>query len=322
MHANIWYHQAGQAIWSLASIAGNQALKSFHEFSKNQIDSIMVLDLATRDWKTKGFLNPELADKLYQVQLICSIDSGLLVNRAGTVEYWNLLLNQVLSLGPTPYRQRLTAKLDYNYLWYDKNTLFLSLPNPGSELDSIRILPGDFIPTGKFIYIQANDGWGNYLYYLIAGLVVLIAGIAVVVSRKFSLSTRSTTGQPKPFTEPAVHPVTGDLKSAYARENIFTTIESALIRLILNNMQTMQQLTSIEAINRTLGIAHKSLDMQKRKRSDTITSINEKYMLYTGRTGAELIKRVRSELDGRIHEFYIPQDEIPVIQKILSGQNA
>ncbi|MDD2793660.1 MAG: hypothetical protein PHD73_10820, partial [Sediminibacterium sp.] len=42
MHANIWYHQAGQAIWSLASIAGNQALKSFHEFSKNQIDSIMV----------------------------------------------------------------------------------------------------------------------------------------------------------------------------------------------------------------------------------------------------------------------------------------
>lgn len=322
MHANMWYQQTSQTIWLLSSIEGNQALKSFYENKDRQIDSVMVLDLATRNWKTKGVLNPELANQLYKVQLICSIDSGLLVNRAGSVEYWNLLQNQVLSLGPTPYRQRLTAKLDYCYIWSDKNTLFISLTDPGSQLDSIRILPGDFIATGKFIYAQANIGMGNYLYYIMAGLVVLIAGIAVIVSRKFSISKRMEASKPEPVTSPAVHAATAELRSAYTRENIFTTIESALIRLILNNMQNTKQLTSIEAINRTLGIAHKSLDMQKRKRSDTITSINEKYMLYTGRSGAELIKRVRSELDGRMHEFYIPQEEIPVIQKILSDQPA
>lgn len=322
MHANVWYQQTANRIWALSSLEGNQALKSFLENKDRQIDSVMVLDLATRNWEAKGVLNPELTNQLYKVQLICSIDSGLLVNRSGSVEYWNLLQNQVLSLGPTPYRQHLTAKLDYHYVWFDKNTLFISLPDPGSQLDSIRIVPGDFIATGKPIYTQINKGLGNYLYYLVAGLVVLIAGVAVVVSRKFSLSKRLEASKPKPVTASAVHPATAELRSAYVRENIFTTIESALIRLILNNIQNTKQLTSIEAINRTLGIAHKSLDMQKRKRSDTITSINEKYMLYTGRSGAELIKRVRSELDGRMHEFYIPQEEIPVIQKILSDQPA
>lgn len=322
MHANIWYQQTANRIWALSSLEGNQALKSFNEDSEKQIDSVMVLDLANRNWELRGVLNPELANQLYKVSLICSRDSGLLVNRKGSIEYWNLVTNQVLLLRPTPYRQLLTAKLDYHYVWCNNNILFISLSDPGSRLDSIRILPGDFITTGKPIYTPATGWGGGYLYYWIAGLVFLIGGIAVVISGKINFQKKPESTFNLHRAAPAAQPASGELKSAYSKENIFTVIETALIRLILQNMDTRQQLTSIEEINRTLGIAHKSMDMQKRKRSDTITAINEKYMLYTGRTGAELIKRVRSELDGRMHEFYIPQEEIPVIQKILSAQPA
>lgn len=323
MHANIWYQQTDHTIWALSSLEGNQALKSFHENGERQIDSVMVLDLATRNWQLKGALNPDLANQLYKVHLICSTDSGLLVNRKGSIEYWNLLANQVLLLKPTPYRQRLTAKLDYQYVWCSNNTLFIGFPNSGSQLDSISIAPEDFMATGKSIYTPSIGLVERYRYYLLAGLLSLIAGVTMAVSGKltFLKKSKSGPGAAPDRTAPIVPPVTGELRSAYAKENVFTIIESALIKLILHNMQTHQQLTSIEEINRTLGIAHKSLDMQKRKRSDTITSINEKYMLYTNRNGAELIRRVRSELDGRIHEFYIPQEEVPVIQKLLSNQN-
>lgn len=323
MHANIWYQQKAHRIWALSSLEGNQALKSFNDDMEGRIDSVMVLDLETRNWELQGILNADLEKNLYKTSLICSNDSGMLVNRKGSIEYWNLLSNQVLLLGPTPYRQRLLAKLDYHYVWCNNKTLFISMAIPGGQLDSIYIAPNDFIATGQSIFTPTSASTTKRLYYWIGGLVLLIGGLGLVVFRKrlFQNQPRLQPNLRRAVQVAQTDPhVASELKSAYSKENLFTAIEASLIKLILYNMNAHQQLTSIEEINRTLGIAHKSIDMQKRKRSDTIMSINEKYMLYTGRTGAELIKRVRSELDGRIHEFYIPQEELSHIQKILSDQ--
>ncbi|HJV19527.1 MAG TPA: LPXTG cell wall anchor domain-containing protein [Sediminibacterium sp.] len=319
MHANIWYQQKAHKIWALSSLEGNQALKTFHVNKERQIDSVMVLNLETMNWELKGILNPELANNLYNVNLICSNDSGLLVNRNGSIEYWNLLTNQVGVLGPTYYRQLLTAKLDFRYVWCNNHTLFISKTDPLLPPDSIRLSPGDFIAAGISIYVPATGAAGDNLYYQIAGLVVLIGGMAVVVSRKTLLKKRPKVQPHLHHATSVVKPAGGELRSAYSKEDLFTAIESALIKLILLNTTTHQKLTSIDEMNRTLGIAHKSTDMQKRKRSDTINSINEKYMIATGNKEAELIKRVKSELDGRMHEFFIPQEEVAVIKKILSG---
>ena len=58
--------------------------------------------------------------------------------------------------------------------------------------------------------------------------------------------------------------------------------------------------------------------MQKRKRSDAIISINERFALKTNRNSVMLINRIKSKLDGRLHEFYINEEELNTIRNLLN----
>ncbi len=75
-----------------------------------------------------------------------------------------------------------------------------------------------------------------------------------------------------------------------------------------------------DEVNRILGVAQKSLDMQKRKRSDVIRSINAKYKLIQPMTTLPLVDRVKSDVDARLYEYYLLEDEIERIQRILNEQ--
>jgi hypothetical protein len=82
----------------------------------------------------------------------------------------------------------------------------------------------------------------------------------------------------------------------------------------------MGKRTGTDEVNRILGVSQKSLDMQKRKRSDVIRSINAKYKLIQPMTTMPLVDRVKSDLDARLYEYYLLQDEIEKIQTILNGE--
>ena len=80
-----------------------------------------------------------------------------------------------------------------------------------------------------------------------------------------------------------------------------------LIRKILDNSIQLTRKTSVDEVNYVLGVANKTTDMQKRKRSNTIRSINEKYAIVTKQPEYQLIKRERNEQDARSNEFYIEE---------------
>ncbi len=92
-----------------------------------------------------------------------------------------------------------------------------------------------------------------------------------------------------------------------ASANLFDDREKDLIQLILKNSAT-QSLTTIEDINRILGLSEKSPDLQKKHRSDTIISINKKYGYYT-KTENLLLKRYTSVQDKRGFEYFIDYDD-------------
>ena len=82
-------------------------------------------------------------------------------------------------------------------------------------------------------------------------------------------------------------------------------------------MKEHNQRTNTEEINRILGVAHKSLNMQKRKRSDITKAINEKYALVTGRKDILLIQRIKSDFDARYQECFIPEEEMHNLESFI-----
>jgi hypothetical protein len=67
-----------------------------------------------------------------------------------------------------------------------------------------------------------------------------------------------------------------------------------------------------------LGVAYKSSDMQKRKRSDVIRSINTKYKILSHNSNIQLIDRVKNALDARTSEYFIVDSEIQTIKAFLN----
>jgi hypothetical protein len=111
------------------------------------------------------------------------------------------------------------------------------------------------------------------------------------------------------------------LSSPYPGIEVFDAVEQSLLNLLIANGAQMGKRTGTDEVNRILGVSQKSLDMQKRKRSDVIRSINAKYKLIQPMTKMSLVDRVKSDLDARLYEYYLLQDEIEKIQTILNGEN-
>ena len=98
---------------------------------------------------------------------------------------------------------------------------------------------------------------------------------------------------------------------------IFTLIEKLLITNIINNQIELGKKTSVYEVNKTLGISNKSIDVQKRKRSDTISSINDKFVLIVNINEYKLIKRARTDFDKRIYDFYISEEDLSIIENYI-----
>jgi hypothetical protein len=68
----------------------------------------------------------------------------------------------------------------------------------------------------------------------------------------------------------------------------------------------------INEVNYVLGLKHKNTGLQKKVRSDTFNSINEKFK-YISKTDDLLIQSNRSEIDKRYFEYYIEKRNIALI---------
>ena len=97
----------------------------------------------------------------------------------------------------------------------------------------------------------------------------------------------------------------------------FSEIESELIKKIIINNSLYNKKTNVEEINVLLGVAKKSIDIQKKKRSDIISSINNKYCILVNRKDIFLIYRIRVENDRRVYEYFISPDQIIEVEKYL-----
>lgn len=98
----------------------------------------------------------------------------------------------------------------------------------------------------------------------------------------------------------------------------FDEKERDLITLIMANSAKGSS-TTIDEINRILGLTDKSQDVQKKHRSDLTISINKKFS-YLEKRDTPLLRRSRSDLDKRTFEYFIDVEDYDTVTRLVNGR--
>lgn len=300
----IWQNIPNNEIMILAYMEGNEAVITNNQSPTHRADSVMSLNLKTKSWQLKGALNQELAKTLYDTKFLANLDSGLLVDNVGKIQYWNLVSNKVYKLKNASTNQLLmVAHFITNLTWKEGNKLIIGNLANQSIIDSVVVNQKDFELTEQLIFVPPTPIKAYLIAFFITTIIVVILVFRIRISK--SKSIKSSTLNSVPLIQSS-----SELNSSYPKPQLFSITETDLLRLIIKNAKEHQRVTNVDEINRVLGVGNKSLDMQKRKRSDVIKNINERYALATNREAVVLINRMKSEIDGRLYEFYIPEEEL------------
>ena len=303
---SIWYNSKDGKLITLNHLDGNEAEKDVEGLGVKQIDSVMMLDLEKRDWTTLGKLDPAVAKNFSLTTLIANTNMGLFVNNNGNVELWNLEENKIYRLKDASFAQIFNALNWYNYIWNEDSTLYLGNKNI-LKIDSIVFTTKNLIPTQNKIY--AVPSFYDLNKKNIATTFVAIFFIGVVLFGLKKRKDKNNINKKIKKINPEV-----PLQTSYPNQHIYSSIELDLISLLISNCKIHNRYTSVDELNHLLGMTNKSVEMQKRKRSDCIRSINEKFALVSKKEDAILIKRKKAEADGRLNEFYISEEDFDQFQ--------
>jgi hypothetical protein len=202
----------------------------------------------------------------------------------------------------------LMRKLSGDVTWNKGDMVYFGGLNSG-VIDSLQLKSTDFQETGEKIFVQP-------VYF--SPLSIILAAIFILsIYLVFTVRKKRINGGVDSNTNKQMKSDTL-LSSPYTGIEVFDAVEQSLLNLLIANGSEMGKRTGTDEVNRILGVSQKSLDMQKRKRSDVIRSINAKYKLIQPTTTMPLVDRVKSDLDARLYEYYLLQDEIEKIQAILN----
>ena len=91
--------------------------------------------------------------------------------------------------------------------------------------------------------------------------------------------------------------------------------ERVLLKFIYEQ-SSEDRLTTIDEINKVIGASQRTNEIQKRLRSDIITSINEKLGIVTNNK-KPVIDKQRSEFDKRSFEYYVRKEHMALVERIV-----
>lgn len=288
----------------------NQAIRNWQEITDNEHETgVMQLNLVTGTWEKKGVI---LKDSDWKYKVIGNSPWGLLVEKGfRDIRLFDYRANELKILRKQKADSINTVFAGMHGIGYFLDSTFYFGDLLANTADSLKLSYGDFEPAGNVIWTSSSSnawqrnlpGWAWYV----------ISGIAISLVLVNFLTRKSVNKSIDPIGNPGENKPIHVLESADNNEpGVFTAVEKMLIGLVAINAQKGQQ-TSINEINKVLGVTNKNLPTQKRTRSEVITAINEKAVVQLG-SSIDLILRTRSIVDGRQIEYFVDES---LIQKAL-----
>lgn len=281
----------------------NETNSTTTEIDQSYKYSLWELDLNTKKWDQLGLLNEYMIKILPALKNIISSPFGQFVTSNNHNIFLDYAHNRIYRLNETKQRELelLPTTSGDAHINYFIDSTFYTWLSKKNLVDSIKITKADLEPLKENIYdslkpsYQKSTTFVNNKTWWIAGFIALFAFfiLGYYIGKNKRKSTKLTANG------------YNGSKSLIS----FTALEKDVIRSISENSLNGLY-TSIEDVNKALGVSKKNPEIQKKQRSDVITSINKKYSYITQKE-SELIEKKRTEFDKRSFEYFIQSSKLP-----------
>ena len=303
MNAVVYPDKINDLVYVVYQSYPNSYYKLQNEIQNDTV-YMQCLNLKTNDW----WQEPKIVnDKIFQESVIGT--SSMILPGLGilTESYNHLYL-----INPTTQKlYEIENEIGGTIMNYvaSKNGLYfyndgkLHIYNAGLDsLVSITLSMSKFSEVGRPLYKKITPSFTskiklNQLPYLIALLLLFIISVVLFFKNK-SLHKMQQTIVGNGFHKKSIE-VNKQLEFS---DNLTETEKSVLDILIECSKQNTP--TSIDQINRALGVKNKEVTIQNKLRSDTLQMINKKFMVFAS-TSDTLVEREKTALDKRVYQYKI-----------------
>jgi hypothetical protein len=301
MNAVFYPDQKNDCIYVIYQAYPNSYYK-IQSDQKNDTVYMQCLNLQTNDWWAAAKI---INDKIFQETVINT--STLILPGLGilTESYNHLYL-----INPATEKlyeiESETGGTIMNYAASNNSLFFynqgkLNFYNP--QLDSLVSMPLSSVkfselskPLIKKLSVSKWKAYNLQLMVLLATLLILCIVIFILIDKNKKLhklhQNQASNGLYKKQIEVN--------KQILFSDNLTETEKSVID--ILYEFSKKGEPTSIDQINRALGVKNKEVTIQNKLRSDTLQMINKKFMVFASISDA-LIEREKTTLDKRVYQY-------------------
>jgi hypothetical protein len=296
-----WYDPNAGKIFVGYGTRIDQGIRRKEQKEQSTIDSVAQLDLQKMEWTRLGHATGFLKERYGKFENLGSSPWGQLIYTVDHTTQNNLYLvdytsNKILIADESRSKEFRQLTSPTCLFYFRDSTLYLGQLDR-NRLDSMKLSKLDFKPTGETVYnrdtkassiVNTINSWRTSLllltFFVSAGLLLYF----------YNAGRKSIKGSVTASRIPASN---GSIVS------LFDEKELPIVKIVLQNSLNGKA-TAIEELNRLLGVSNKTIEIQKKQRSDVLISINRKYR-FAFNSNDLFIKKKRLELDKRSLECYI-----------------
>ncbi|MCF8215211.1 MAG: hypothetical protein K9I92_08640 [Chitinophagaceae bacterium] len=326
---NIYWHKAADGFFLLDTASKTLSIKAIsapsHDVLKSSKDEkikegLYRLNIKTGDWTKMG----NMRDTSHSI--MATLPWGLLVDNFGVLD---LATNRYFTLSKRLKSKILGIVSSSRYIYpaiasFAIDSVFY-IGNQFDPYDSVVISRADLTDTGIPIYTPLKpagllDNIKTESFLLVTlGFLSSFLGLLLYKAKKAqptpaveSLSTPINSTKAVATPESEKHPTS--FRSTRILE-LLEERERSLLEFLFSHSED-ERLTTIEEINKVVGVQNRSVEIQKRMRSDLIGSINQKLSIVT-RDKQPVVDKQRSEFDKRSFEYFIHPTHMELVEKII-----
>ncbi|MEI6583870.1 MAG: hypothetical protein WCO43_09800 [Chitinophagia bacterium] len=301
---------ADSKIFSIGYDYPNEA--EINSENKTLPTQVICTNLLKRQNTVLGNINPDIKNIHAESYILWKSDQlkGLIIAYNHNVYLLNFEKNKILKAKTGKISDQLMANIQYipGYIFQNLDTVFFVKNTDKDKLFHFTISQSDFEKEGIPIYIETKSTFqlneGLVIFLIITSIVIIFwtikrkkqANNIHAYPNQSDTTTRNTSGESDSFT--------------------FSEFEKQIIQNIIQ-----ENLVSVDALNKILGVGKKSLEIQKKSRNDVIHRINHKFKILC-EVETDFIERIRSEEDKRYFKYHINKQNEQIYINLIKNHTA
>jgi hypothetical protein len=267
--------------------------------NKTKYNSVIEFDIKKRKNKLLGKVNPRIDLGMNFTLQIPSLNGTIGYNKSEMLLF-NFSSNKVYKLINKNIKDELTSlvNLQLTFTFEDEGKLYYSFDKDTTLRSlSLSISMKDFKDEQYPLYISDFDENIIWIVVLIILLILSTTLIIVYIKRRKINNPNAAS-----FIE--------EQYSVDLTSNEFNTIENGIINKLIEKSNQKSHLT-VDELNSFLGIKKKTIEIQKRVRTEAINRINHKFNIKFN-IESTFIERTRSIEDRRYFNYIINKENATI----------